>query len=366
MMLSSIQIKNFRCFKSLQVKGFKSINLIGGQNNSGKTALLEALLLSFFPSTASVSVLRQFRNENDKLIKTATDKVWNYFFYNQEKEHIIEFTSVFQDGDIRNLELSCTRDIESVLESISTSIGNGKERISDLISSKFSNTLLLNVKGRLLKDDFNYFLLPDKEDSDIGAIGKTPPNFEMPPFLHTSFRLSDNQLSSLFSRAKEQRKISKLNEILSLLDSRIIGSEIDAPGGEPVIKLILNDEQSFPLGMFGDAIRKITELVLVILNTSNSIILIDEIENGIHYTKHKNLWEQLFQIIDNDIQIFATSHSAEMIRAFNEVASSPELESKAMYFEMGRTVTSNKIIINPMNMSILNAEIVTNNSYRGE
>ena len=82
-MLSSIVIENFRCFNHLQVKGFKSINLIGGQNNSGKTALLEALLLSSFPSLNTIEVLRQFRNENGNLIKKANEKVWNYFFYNQ-------------------------------------------------------------------------------------------------------------------------------------------------------------------------------------------------------------------------------------------------------------------------------------------
>ena len=81
-MLNSIHILNFRCFKDIQVKEFKSVNLIGGQNNSGKTALLEALLLAFFPTPKSIELIRQFRNENNRSIKNSPDKVWNYFFYN--------------------------------------------------------------------------------------------------------------------------------------------------------------------------------------------------------------------------------------------------------------------------------------------
>jgi AAA15 family ATPase/GTPase len=104
----------------------------------------------------------------------------------------------------------------------------------------------------------------------------------------------------------------------------------------------------------------------VLLNTSSKVILIDEIENGIHFTKHKELWTKLFQIVGDDIQIFATSHSLEMIKAFNDVAYQTEFEDKAMYFEMARTQKTNKIIANPMDMEILNSEIVTGNSFRGE
>ena len=369
-MLSSIHIQNFRCFNNLKVKGFKSINLIGGPNNVGKTALLEALLLSSHPSPNSYNLLRQFRNEKDSLIKNAPDKVWNYFFYNQDKTKVIKFLSEFTGEQTTALELSCTKDIEAILEAISSnSLGNnGKEKISEIISTKFSDVLLLNTKGNTLKTEFNYFLLPDREDGDISAIGKTPQGFDLPPFLNATLRFHDERLTGLYSQAKENKNLRVINDILYLIDNRIVGSEIDAPGGDPVIKLILNDEQSLPLSMFGDAVRKVTELILIMLSASqNSVLLIDEIENGIHYMKHKDLWEKLFQIVEkNQLQIFATSHSSEMIRAFNKVAYKTEFDNKAMYFEMARTEKPNRIIVNPMDMSMLNYEILTNNPYRGE
>jgi AAA15 family ATPase/GTPase len=366
-MLSSISIENFRCFNHLQVKGFRNINLIGGQNNSGKTALLEALLLSFFPTHVSISILRQFRNENDILIKNATDRVWNYFFFNQNKSIPIKINSTFYNEQNSHLEMSCTKDIENILKTITSTLGNGKEKISDLIYSKFSDILLLNVKGNVGSNDYDYFLLPDKEDSNIGTIGKTPPTmFTVPPLLHSFLRLSDNDLSNLYSLTKENKKITVLHSILKILDNRIVGSELAAFGGEPVIRLILNDEQSFPLALFGDAVRKIAELILIVLNTTNKIILIDEIENGIHFTKHRDLWTKLFEIVGDDIQIFATSHSAEMIKAFNDVAYQTAFEKNAMYFELSRTIKTHQIIANPMDMESLNYEILTNNSYRGE
>jgi hypothetical protein len=45
------------------------------------------------------------------------------------------------------------------------------------------------------------------------------------------FRQPDENLVILYSQAKENKKLGILNEMLNLLDNRIIGSEIDAPGG---------------------------------------------------------------------------------------------------------------------------------------
>ena len=66
------------------------------------------------------------------------------------------------------------------------------------------------------------------------------------------------------------------------------------------------------------------------------------------------------------IQIFATSHSFEMIKAFNEVASETEFENMATYFEMARHAKTNNIIVNPMDMDMLNYEIKSHSSFRGE
>mgnify|MGYP006193319713 FL=1 len=44
-MIKDIEISNFRCFEHTKIEGFERVNLIGGKNNSGKTALLEAIFL---------------------------------------------------------------------------------------------------------------------------------------------------------------------------------------------------------------------------------------------------------------------------------------------------------------------------------
>ena len=44
-MLTQLKIRNFRGFQDLTMDSLKSINLIAGKNNTGKTNFLEAVFL---------------------------------------------------------------------------------------------------------------------------------------------------------------------------------------------------------------------------------------------------------------------------------------------------------------------------------
>src|SRR5450755_3816614 len=60
-MLTSIDVKNFRCFKHLEQGGLKRFNFIVGDGGSGKTALLEALFLAGGGSPEIYFRLRSWR-----------------------------------------------------------------------------------------------------------------------------------------------------------------------------------------------------------------------------------------------------------------------------------------------------------------
>ena len=45
-MLESFRVQNYRLFKDLKIKKLGQVNLIAGKNNTGKTALLEAIAIS--------------------------------------------------------------------------------------------------------------------------------------------------------------------------------------------------------------------------------------------------------------------------------------------------------------------------------
>lgn len=68
--------------------------------------------------------------------------------------------------------------------------------------------------------------------------------------------------------------------------------------------------------------NRIFEMTLGLVNSKNGIFLIDEIENGVHYSVQSKLWSFIFQIAARmQIQVFATTHSWDCIEAFQKAAS---------------------------------------------
>ena len=68
-MLQSIEIENFRCFEKTSISGFEQINLITGKNNSGKTALLEAIFFCLSPQAGEIIENSRKKLHNPTLAK---------------------------------------------------------------------------------------------------------------------------------------------------------------------------------------------------------------------------------------------------------------------------------------------------------
>jgi AAA15 family ATPase/GTPase len=127
------------------------------------------------------------------------------------------------------------------------------------------------------------------------------------------------------------------------------------------------DEEMIPLGMFGDAVRKATEILFLALTTDSKAIFIDEIENGLHHTKQADVWAALFEIAkERGIQVFATTHSKEMIESFARVGAKSENEGQGVYFEMYRSPRNGQIVAAPYKTEVLTDFLIHNERVRGE
>ena len=80
-----------------------------------------------------------------------------------------------------------------------------------------------------------------------------------------------------------------------------------------------------PVPLIGEGMRRLLSIVLAIANAPGGIVLIDEIENGLHYSVLPNVWKALADAARrNDVQVFAATHSWECLRAAHEVFSQEE------------------------------------------
>jgi len=85
-----------------------------------------------------------------------------------------------------------------------------------------------------------------------------------------------------------------------------------------------------PPGSYGDGLNRLFGIILSLVNARDGLLLIDEVENGMHYSVQLELWRAIFQLSKRlDLQVFATSHSWDSFVAFfqdlKEACSIPRL-----------------------------------------
>src|SRR5208337_1798095 len=103
-MLQNFTVKNFRCFQSLGVGPFDRVNLIAGRNNTGKTALLEAIRLHCDPSNCQLPLSINKERGVEGPGQTLEDD-GNWLFWDRNPAHAIELASQDDRGITRSLTI---------------------------------------------------------------------------------------------------------------------------------------------------------------------------------------------------------------------------------------------------------------------
>lgn len=370
-MIRNLEIKNFRCFEHIRVEGIQRVNLIGGKNNSGKTALLEALYLNQSSSAESVLALRHIRNESSAFVKAAPEKAWNALFFNQNTDQKAIIVSQAEDDNAPHFIELCAK----------TTLSDEESRIFNSYYERTGKTL---VQVNLFPEDDRRSILElkaKKGNRTNGIIGgallgadsggvcilsgfRRQPLLKKVRYLPAFSRPSDAKLAGEFDKADMNDQADQLLQILCFMDDRI--EEIKTFNvGEP--GLYLRTQAGYlPISLFGEAIRRVTHIVLHILNAEHSVLLIDEIENGIHHENQRQLWKALFHLADAfDIQIFATTHSLEMICAFIDAGGKAGPENAA-YIELATEAHTGRIVAINWEPETLKYQIEQKMGVRGE
>ena len=88
-----------------------------------------------------------------------------------------------------------------------------------------------------------------------------------------------------------------------------------------------------PLRSLGDGAVRLFGVALALANSAGGFLMIDEVENGIHYSLQRDFWKMVMETAhQNDVQVFATTHSWDCVEGFNEAA-------KELEYQDGKLVT---------------------------
>jgi AAA15 family ATPase/GTPase len=374
-MIEDIEINNFRCFDRLKVSGCKRINLISGKNNVGKTALLEAIFLNSTPTKDTIFLMGEWRRESGSFLDVLPAKRWNNFFFQQDITSSCSIEVRLSDRS-KLVQISIDRDYEQLLETDNRLRKYLDDRYSDnSVDGKSDNDinpyiLLIEVKinsGEAHRTRIVSISYQITDGKDINYLDRV----QSSSFIPSSLKSSSVSLTKEFDRARLNEREGEVIKAFQIIDSSIIAVEsFSIP--EPTIYLKRQGEKRLPLSLFGDAMNRIVDIILKIINNQDSVLLIDEIENGIHHSNQIAFWEFLYRLAEQlNVQIFATTHSLEMTEAFIKAGLNSRSErlcqrqDSAAHFELTRHEKTNKIVAINRDLETLEYGISHHKEVRG-
>jgi predicted ATP-dependent endonuclease of OLD family len=332
--IKQIEIKHFKCFNSLHdsfnAEGFKRVNLIGGKNNVGKTALLEACYLAesgkkfqidqlhrdyleFFHALLVIELNRNPLKE----IEIVNDSNRFDFKYteaqisiNGQLRQIIPFDEHYGEQQ-KHLYLKPAKNYQEGIEEIQNFYqGDGK-------GLNLSNHTFVSLCS--LRHDFLVFCIDELKLAD--HIDKI------------------NQL---------------LNELFNVENIDVIKSKI----------MLKTHGQYVDLYEFGDGLKHFISIIVSIYLNIAVVVYLDEIESGLHFSHYDQLWTIIFKLsFEQNVQVFATTHSKECIESYARVSKKLQ-EKEITYVDMGRDKQGD-IQALTMNFDRFHEEMSMGNEVRG-
>ena len=376
-LLTDFEIENFRCFDTFKMHNIKRINLIGGMNNAGKTALLEALFLSNGIYESSLAYIKYaLRGEKAISEYRLAITLWYSLFYNRRTDQFIKLKSTLSTKDTKeayartfgNIHVKLidktVRDV-SALTTVADTLEKGTNLyVAYYFNGKSSNTFVLN---EINNSNANY------SASDILTIGINPGSFIQGKYMNNilfipaGIKTNGKELAEKYDAAKFKGQAHKLLSALQLIEPTIVNVDMLNLGETALYVTRQNEQFPLPLSTYGDAITKVALYVLLIINSPNSILLLDEVENGIHYTNQPKFWSWLFDLATEfDVQIFATTHSREMIEAYAQTAIEKDMVKEAVYYELYRDASTAQVKNHRITVDTIPFKLERNKPIRGE
>jgi hypothetical protein len=328
-MLDSLEIEGFKLFRNLVVPGLSRLNLILGNNNSGKSCLLEAIRL--YATDASPRVIRELVISRDgdweaniskpeelgeNIPRDVEDPI-RFLFHNFHcQANFRPAISVGPKDASKRVTLALGR-----YRRVQTEDGivrhNRVDNLNELPGEDVDEMLEICIGGKrrsLIRLDRVW------ARSSI-VLRRTPEELpETPITIVGTNGIQAAEVAFLFDKVTLTPQQDQVLNCLRLIEPRIEGiafiGSTNRRERTPVIRINGNQER-YPLRTMGDGLIRLFHIALAMINAQGGVVLIDEFENGLYWEIQERLWPLIFEMAEAfNVQVFATSHSNDCLRSF--------------------------------------------------
>ena len=314
--LPSLHVAGFRGIDALCLPQLGRVSLVTGQNGVGKTTVLDAARL--YASRGDPQVILDILRQRDERL-TGSDP----------REVLADIPALFHDaadGVASAITIGSTcsandltievveRNDPRLAEYPNLNQTDGPLPVLSLTIGEVPRFFGLRADGTYLSERKRETVWPTEIPNE--SIGPST--------------LTNEDVGRLWDRVALTESEDAITEALRLVVrdgiSRVtvIGGESKGHGRHPVVRLEGRDSP-VPLKRLGAGATRLFGLALAIGNAKGGLLLIDEVENGVHHAVQRDLWQLLFELAQvQDVQVIATTHSWDCVVGFAKAALASE------------------------------------------
>ena len=302
-MYTSLSIKNFRAFETLEIEGLKRVNLFTGRNNSGKTSVLEAVYL-LEGEHVTLRARRLFETRGLAAVSftrfSARTMPWATLFRSLGVEKDIHISGLQDTAQPLDVILTTTLDEEARNNYV-----NGFRMPHIDVESR---AILIARKSHLAQSRDAIWVTNGKIQPDVNDESTLRPS----SYLISGTKPSHTELSRYLDGLELVKGTDPILQALLLIDPRLQGLKTNTSAGPSLLYADLGGATLLPLAVVGDGMLRMLEIVFAILQNPGRAVMIDEIENGFHYSVLPKVWELIHKLAKQyNVQVFAVTHSHE-------------------------------------------------------
>lgn len=192
-MFKSITIKNFRCFKNLTLEQLERVNLIGGMNNIGKTAFLEAIYLLSGPNSIELPLSLNFKRGIVRQETIDVEDICEWLFYEKRSELVIQINTIDENEQSSELKLKLEKALDPRLFPINLK-SNKRRTLKDLKLEYHKGQQFFSLRVYLTSDE-NLDDVKIEVKQEEGQLESLPPS----EFISSRLRISPTEDAERFS-----------------------------------------------------------------------------------------------------------------------------------------------------------------------
>ena len=299
--LTSFQVVHYRGIDRLSLPALTPANLVTGVNGIGKTALLEAMWL--------------FTGRHNPML------LWNANVQ-RSGEPVLDPVSRLSRGalELHGTEHGSRHELRTTFEKVADIV-----RPANAEDAADANMMQLPITGRI-----DTYLDRMLAEGKVGGLQPTPwglvqhhipePRAPRPNCVieGTKFQLETSReyLQRYSDMVRESHKEDFTNAI-NLMLPKVEGVEILTDGmGKSYLSALTSDGVQLPLSDLGGGVVRLSRLLLSCYASRDGLLLVDEIENGMHHSMLGDIWAFARRWMHEwNVQLVATTHSDECIDA---------------------------------------------------